>query len=377
MLGNELTPAVKAVLNELSDGNWEQRRALKQKAFFAYLKTGDLDHAGPIARQQVPSPAQVSKALDLGMDVATIKATYQIEAQESLGGFIVAAEEVEAISSRLPMLVVARGRARVATSFKGSSVIFPVITGGNSQYASGLRGRWVSESVSLGIVGGKENMTMGAVRPPVHVWHTQVDISKSLLEDAGPLLLPAFEEQMANAIGVDENIAFMTGPGVGKPQGVLAVNADGNLVNNAIQVTNSGAVGAITADGLLSMLYWPGSGQYRAASTFCISMNANTLKQVRLLKDGAGRYIYNSDTQKIEGYTVAETEACPDIAAGSYPIVCGDWQGYGIADRVAMSMTVYHDSAAADRDCVTVDVRRRVGGNVIEPWRFSAMKVSA
>jgi HK97 family phage major capsid protein len=67
----------------------------------------------------------------------------------------------------------------------------------------------------------------------------------------------------------------------------------------------------------------------------------------------------------------------PTIGAGTYPLIFGDLKGYTIVDRVGMSIERYLDSATARQDMVAYLMRRRVGGKVMEPWRFAVQKVAA
>jgi HK97 family phage major capsid protein len=65
----------------------------------------------------------------------------------------------------------------------------------------------------------------------------------------------------------------------------------------------------------------------------------------------------------------------PDIADGSFPMVFGDLAGYQIVDRIGMTVERYLDSATARQNMVMYVMRRRLGGQVVEPWRFAVMEI--
>ena len=77
------------------------------------------------------------------------------------------------------------------------------------------------------------------------------------------------------------------------------------------------------------------------------------------------------------GYPFLESESIPSVAANSFPVIFGDFKGYMIVDRVGMSVERAEDTTTKGTNTVALFARRRLGGQVIEPWRFQAQKVSA
>jgi HK97 family phage major capsid protein len=150
-------------------------------------------------------------------------------------------------------------------------------------------------------------------------------------------------------------------------------------------VQNSGAAAAITFDALVNMKFkLPGQYRRKGNKNIAYAFTSTTAGLIAQLKDGTGRYLWtemngnnavdNPDT--LRGWAFAETEQLPEVAANTYPIIFGDWNGYRIVDRIGMSVQRYDDSALADTDSVAFYVRRRYGGQVAEGYRFVAMKVS-
>ncbi len=76
------------------------------------------------------------------------------------------------------------------------------------------------------------------------------------------------------------------------------------------------------------------------------------------------------------GATWRESEALPDVGAGNYALVFGDFSGYYIVERLGMSIQRFQDSNTG-ANIVEFHIRRRVGGRVVEPWKFGVQKVAA
>jgi HK97 family phage major capsid protein len=126
-------------------------------------------------------------------------------------------------------------------------------------------------------------------------------------------------------------------------------------------------------------------------------MSRGTLRVIKSLKAGDGTYLWSSrgDTPalqngappSLEGFPILETEtlASPTTNGGSaytasvYPIVFVCRPMYTIVDKPVGGMAVerYDDSVTAKLNQVVLVIRRRVGGQVINPWAGAVMKISA
>lgn len=150
---------------------------------------------------------------------------------------------------------------------------------------------------------------------------TFVDISNVLMQDA-----PEVETEVRAALAEDyakkESVAFVNGNGVTQPEGVM--------VNSKIAKTKNGHAANLSADALINLLYaMPAT--YRNAGAW--AMNGTTLGAIRKLKDGDGRFLWQPSYQAgqpemILGRPVVEVLDMPDIAAGAFPILYGDFSGY-------------------------------------------------
>jgi HK97 family phage major capsid protein len=76
------------------------------------------------------------------------------------------------------------------------------------------------------------------------------------------------------------------------------------------------------------------------------------------------------------GGTWRENESLPAVASSAFPLVYGDFSGYAIVERLGLSIQRYNDSNTGINK-VEFHVRRRIGGDVIQPWKFALQQVTA
>ena len=383
--GKDLDADVAQIYKELyGTSNYAMLRAAKMADVNNYLRTNRTDPR--LEKQVLLAPEQIMAAIISGVPVASgtysIKAT-QIEAQDSLGGVLVPEEINQEWVQRAPGLTVVRARARKFNTSR-DALSFIVRTGGNKKYIGAIRSKQTSESPSAGSY--NTNATFGKLAIPVHVNLSKVFVSKSMLEDGGvdmlrDVLMPEYTTEAA----LTEDRQFLTGTGADEPQGILRDATTGGPYNADISTQNSGAASAITFDAIVNMPFNL-AGQYRQrkSESVAFAFTSTTAGILAQLKDGQGRYLWAEmygnnavgQPDTLRGWTYAETEQLPEVAANAYPILFGDWNGYRIVDRIGMSVQRYDDSALADTDSVAYFVRRRYGGQVAEGYRFVAMKVS-
>jgi HK97 family phage major capsid protein len=383
--GKDLDSDIAQIYKELyGTTNYPMLRAMKMADVNRYLRT---NHCDPkLEKMVLLAPEQIMAAIVSGVPVSSgtysIKAT-QVEAQDTLGGVLVPEEINQEWVQRAPGLTVVRARARKFNTSR-DALSFIVRTGGNKKYIGAIRSKQTSESPSAGTY--NTNATFGKLAIPVHVNLSKVFVSKSMLEDGGvdmlkDVLMPEYVTEAA----ITEDRQFLTGTGADEPQGILRDATTGGPWNVDITTQNSGAGAAITFDALVNMPFNL-AGQYRQRknANVAFAFTSTTAGLISQLKDGTGRYLWaemygnnavgNPDT--LRGWAYAETEQLPEVAANTYPILFGDWNGYRIVDRIGMSVQRYDDSALADTDSVAFYVRRRYGGQMAEGYRMVAMKVS-
>jgi HK97 family phage major capsid protein len=374
----KMDAAQKAVTKDLYGPNYFQMRDDQIHAFAKYIRTGWLSSKEEaLLKQIILVPDAISAQIKGGFSVADIKATLQ-EGINDLGGFLVPEDFRLEIIKRLMGLTIVRGRARVVQTIRDAAE-WPKLEGGNSRYTSAVRVTWVDE-LPGSATAAETNPTFGMLRVPVHTVMARTDVSQNMLEDTPFNMLQVLAELFSEAMAIDEDEKFLIGVGGGSPRGILG-NRSGaeETPEDGIESVNSGAAAAVTADGLIDLVYGL-HAQYRGnAGMFGARA---THRDVRKLKDGAGDYLWQPGIKAGEpptllGYPFLESEAMPAIGANKYPIVFGDLKGYLIVDRVGMSVKRVEDTTTVGGNKVALFARRRLGGQVIEPWRYQSLKIAA
>jgi HK97 family phage major capsid protein len=289
---------------------------------------------------------------------------------------------------------------QIATALSTSRdrVTMPVITGGDDRYVGSVRVTKVDESPTS--TQAQTDATFGSVTIPVHTVMAHASLSKNLIEDSqgAASIVPIMQDQFASAFSIFEDEQFLIGNGVGGPQGILQNATTGGPFTYAygsVATVNSGNATAITADAVRALPYAIAT-QYRSAGGMWL-MSRGTLRVIKSLKAGDGTYLWSSrgDTPalsqgapaSLEGYPIMETEvlASPTTNSGAaytanvFPILFITRPFYLIVDKPVGGMAVerYEDSTTAKTNTVVLVLRRRMGGQVVQPWAGAAMKISA
>jgi HK97 family phage major capsid protein len=364
------------ISRELYGGGYELAAWNKSVSFNRFLRTGVQDQ---YASMVLLTPQQIVNAAAHGLTVAEIKST-MIEANDELGGFLVPEDLNSRVIARLPGLAVVRGMANVQTTSR-DALTYIKATGGDNQYVGAVRVVWTDESPTGS--DSETNATFGQIRIPVHVQMANIPVSKNLLEDSAVNLPQHIEDLGTNAVAIAEDTAFLIGFGNGRPQGILnGTAANSGPHDSDVQTVVSGTAASLTAAGLVAVPYAIGY-QYRQNGTWVF--NKATAKVISQLADTNGNLQFrdrnnqlaSGQPRNLDGYPFKESESMPSVTNNTYPIIFGDFKGYTIADRVGMSLVRYDDSTTAKTNSVVFVLRRRVGGQVAEPWRFAVQKVAA
>jgi HK97 family phage major capsid protein len=210
---------------------------------------------------------------------------------------------------------------------------------------------------------------------PVHELHASPSASQKVLDDSMWNLESWLSQKVAEKFSRDEATAFVSGNGVLKPRGILSY-ASGTSFEQIEQVV-SGSSGAVTADGLISLVYSL-KAPYLAGAAFM--MQRATVKEVRKLKDSQNRYLWepglNGSTQeRLLGYPVYQANDMEAIAANSLSIAFGDFKaGYQIVDR--FGIRVLRDPYSS-KPYVIFYTTKRVGGAVKNFEAIKLQKLSA
>ena len=327
-----------------------------KSAFEAYLRRG-FDAIGPNDRKTL------------------------LEGSDTSGGFLVPADFQAEIIKKIATQAIVRSRARVITTGRDVAQWPRIKYTADDKYTSGVRLTWTGETPSSGSVHRVTDPVFGIWNVAVHTAMASMPISLDLVEDSAFDVVGVASDLMAEAFALGEDNVFINGTGSGQPMGILA-DVDG--ADGPVSVV-SGNASNLTADGLIDLAYAL-PAQYDARAVFL--MNKATEKAIRKLKTASGvnEYIWPITTtgggfapapRELLGYPVLHDEFMPDIAAGAYPIIFGDLRGYVIVDRVGLSVQRLTDASYAELNLMLLLARKRVGGQLVEPYRVKVQKVAA
>lgn len=205
----------------------------------------------------------------------------------------------------------------------------------------------------------------------------RIEVSQQMLEDSAYDLLAELREDAAEQFAVKEGAEFISGTGANN-------QAEGILTNADVAFTVSGSASSIAdsegqANGLIT-LYHDLKTVYARRGVW--GLNRKTLGAIRRLKDADKNYIWqpgiaNGVPNTILGASYAEMPDMPDIGAGAYPVVFGDFgRAYVIVDRIAISFQVDY-TTGADNGLVVFRARKRVGGGVRQAEAIRKLKIAA
>jgi len=212
------------------------------------------------------------------------------------------------------------------------------------------------------------NPTVGLEEIPNHELGAFVDVSIQLLEDGMFDISGYIRDELAEAFGVAEGTAFVTGNGVGRPEGFITG------LSTTITSTND----ALVADDIITLYFTPKSA-YTRRSVFM--MNRGIMSTVRKLKGNDNNYLLQPGLAGDVAWTILGRPVyeSPDMAGavanGAKIIAFGDFAaGYLIVDRVGFTL-VRDDYTQMANGLVRFYARRRVGGQVVLSEAIDVLEV--
>ena len=234
---------------------------------------------------------------------------------------------------------------------------------------------WVSETA---VRPETATPTLDLLNFPVGEIYAMAAATQTLLDDAIVDIDQWLAGEIAERFAIAEGAAFVTGDGINKPKGFLAVPsaAEASVQWGQLGYLATGAAGAFPAtnpvDRLVDLTYAPRT-PYRGNASFV--MNRRTVGTVRKFKDGHGNYIWQpslvaGQPATLLGFAVHECEDMPDVAADAMAIAFGDFaRGYLVVDRA--DVRILRDPYSS-KPFVLFYVTKRVGGGVQD---FDAIKL--
>lgn len=210
----------------------------------------------------------------------------------------------------------------------------------------------------------------GQLEIPVFGMKTYTDISVQLLEDSVQNVEAELNLALSEDFGKKEGTAFVNGTGIKQPRGIM--------VHPDVAYRPNGHATVLSADALIDLMYSLPPA-YRNSGVWML--NGTSVATIRKLKDTTGQYLWQpgliaGQPSTILGRPVIEAIDMPDVAAGTMPIVFGDFNSaYRIYDRV--SLAVLRDPfTQAKNSLVRFHARRRVGGDVVRPEAIRKLKMA-
>lgn len=277
------------------------------------------------------------------------------------GGYLAPSEHSSEMLKLLREFSPFRQYARVIST-NAPEIIFP-------RRLTSTTATWVAEIAAR----TESAMSFEQVKLTPHELATFTDVSNQLLEDNQYALEAELMSDTAESFAIKEGAAFISGDGLGKPNGLL--NADGLKVHEVASVDAFTSAAAI----IVTEMYHKLPAAFAASGVWI--MNRKTLSQLRVFLDANERplildnYKDNMPTTLL-GRPIVEMFDMPEAEAGTTPIVFGDMAGYRIVDRVGMS--VLRDPYSLSTVGQTrFHTRKRVGGDVTNPDRFVKMSIAA
>jgi len=203
---------------------------------------------------------------------------------------------------------------------------------------------WTTE---LAIGSEDSSLALGGRTLTPHPLAKLIKVSKTLLRRSALSADSLVRDRLGYKKAVTEEKAYLTGSGFGQPLGVFIDSAKG--ISNSQDVV-AGSTTAITADGLMDVLYSL-KPQYQARGEWMFHRDA--IKAIRQLKDGNGQYLWSpgltaGQPDNILTRPYMQSEFAPNtFTTGLYVGIFGDWSQYWIVDALTMTVEVLTELYAA------------------------------
>lgn len=279
---------------------------------------------------------------------------------DSEGGYLVPDEFEKTLVQSLGRKRIVRDHAYVFQTNSGSHKI-PVVTQKGSA-------SWIDEEG--GIPEGDD--TFGQQTIGAHKVGTIIKVSEELLNDAAFDLEGYFSTEFARRIGNKEEDAFFNGDGTGKPLGVLADNGGAEVGVTAASAT------AITADEIIALFYEL-DAPYRENAIWVF--NDATMAAIRKLKGNDGQFLWQKalhegDHETLLGKPVFTSPFMPIIAAGTKPVLFGDFSFYWIGDRQGVTFKRLNERYA-DTGQIGFLATKRVDAKLVLPEAIKVLQMKS
>lgn len=340
----------------------KQIKALKNpdyaKAFTRYLRSkGDMDALDSMDR----------KALNEGID--------------SEGGYLTPVQTLNRILQRKAAPTRIAGRVETINA-AGKSLTMSYIRNTDSDndvYPTGIRATCTGEVPASSTVHRATTPTIAQRTVTINTWMLSLAMSNDMLEDAGVDVEAWVASKFVETIDLLKDNQILNGLGDGRGCMGILTNIDGT---EGVVSVNSTVDNSFAAIDLIGMPF-DVAEQYDENSVYVMNKKS-TGKTIAQMLDSSNRPLWQRGGQNFPGIT----EKAPDILNGepvvysafmpnkgnaAYPVLYGDLGGYLLAQRAALSIRLITEKYA-EENATGILGRIRFGGDLLEPWRMTALK---
>lgn len=254
-------------------------------------------------------------------------------------------------------------------------------TGPSFKKLVNLRGTasgWVGETDARPETGTPK---LAAITIDVGEVYANPKLTQAMLDDAMFDAEVFISDEITSEFADQLGAALISGDGVNKPTGILTktitTEKDGIRAFGSLQAVETSAVGLVDFDDMKN-LKASLRAKYRQGAAWV--MNDATANVLSKLKDNTGDYIWSDSVAAGEpdtlfGYPVQIDENMPDIGAGSYPVLFGNFlRGYYVVRR--MGIRLLRDPFTS-KPYVNFYATERVGGDVVNSECIKLLKIKA
>jgi HK97 family phage major capsid protein/HK97 family phage prohead protease len=204
-----------------------------------------------------------------------------------------------------------------------------------------------------------------------------VKVSKKLVEASKENVSEVVMNRLAAKHAMVLENAALNGTGAGQPLGVMVNSAHG--INTDRDVSTGNTTTSIKADNLIEVYYSIKPGYLQSKSAAWVFSRPG-MKQIRTLKDGEGRYLYEPSLTAgtpamLLGVPVLVSAYCPQtFTSGQYVGILGDWSYYVIAYALEAKFEVLRELFALTNQ-IAVTCRTEVDSMPVVSEAFSRVKL--
>ncbi len=298
-----------------------------------------------------------------------------VSAAADLGGFFAGTDFSDKFIQKLFLISPLRAYADTQT-IGGEKLIIP------SEGATDTNIFWSDEQTGYQ---ASPDPNLGMIEIFARELNGYIKISRQNLEDSVFDVESYLLKRLTRQFAQKEGVAFISGNGVARPEGILTVAAITSPVAGGMNqfVGTDTSTHKLLPSDLISLMHAGKSG-YRATGTWL--MSNSTIGICRLFADTTTRPIWTMFgdvfSETLFGRPIVEMPDMPNQAgtfpaftAGQFPVIFGDiGQGYQIVDRVGLTFQTLKELYAIQNQ-VAFLARQRVGGKVVLPEAISVLKM--